>query len=131
MTVSTWAKRSTTSPPARIRSTSPSIRPTRCTYLGSAIGFRTIFPLAADRAKPAAGRSFDERLSDGFGIVVEDVKTANWHIHQVLYGLIEAMMEDAMGGPLGEPPEVTNIPNAPAPDIVGLPPWIDIASMKS
>jgi hypothetical protein len=100
-------------------------------YLGSAVGFRTIFVLVADRAKPAAGRSFDERLCDGFGIVVEDVKKANWHIHQVLYGLIKAMMENAMGGPLGEPPEVTNIPNAPVPDIIGLPPWIDIAGMKS
>jgi hypothetical protein len=100
-------------------------------YLGSAIGFRTIFVLVADRAKSPAGRSFDERLSDGFGIVVEDVKAANWHIHQVLYGLIKAMMEEAVGGPLGEAPEATTISNAPVPDIVGLPPWIDIRRLKS
>jgi hypothetical protein len=78
--------------------------------------------LVADRAKPSAGRSFDERLSDGFGIVVEDVKAANWHIHQVLYGFIKSMMED-LGGPLGET-------NAPVPDIIGLPPWIDIRRLN-
>lgn len=100
-------------------------------YLGSAVGFRTIFVLVADRATPPAGRSFDERLSDGFGIVVEDVKAANWHIHQVLYGFIKAMMEEALGGPLGEAPEATTVTNTPSPDIIGLPPWIDIARMKS
>ncbi len=54
-------------------------------YLGSAVGFRAIFTLIADRATPPACRSFDERLSDGFRIVVEDVKAANWHQHEVLY----------------------------------------------
>ena len=84
-------------------------------YLGSAVGFRAIFTLIADRATPAAGRSFDERMSAGIDIVMEDVKTANWHIHLVLYGLTKAMMEEAFGGPLAEPPEITTIPNAPAP----------------
>ena len=95
-------------------------------YLGSAVGFRAIFTLIADRATPAAGRSFDERMSAGIDIVMEDVKTANWHIHLVLYGLTKAMMEEAFGGPLAEPPEITTIPNAPAPDIIGLPPWVAI-----
>ena len=61
-------------------------------------------------------------MSAGIDIVMEDVKTANWHIHLVLYGLTKAMMEEAFGGPLAEPPEITTIPNAPAPDIIGLRP---------
>ena len=79
------------------------------------VRFRAIFTLIAGRATPAAGRSFDERMSAGIDIVMDDVKTANWHIHQVLYGLIKAMMEEALGGPLAEPPEITNMQNAPAP----------------
>ena len=100
-------------------------------YLGSAAGFRAIFTLIADRAKPAAERSFDERLSDGFRIVIEDVKAANWHQHQVLYGFIKAMMEEAFGGEIAEATEVTTVTNVPSPEIIGLPPWVDMFSLKS
>jgi hypothetical protein len=100
-------------------------------YCGSAVSFRAIFTLVADRTTPAAGRSFDERLSDGFGIVIEDVKEANWHIHQVLYGIIKAMLEGASGGDLGAAPEITTISNPPLPDIVGLPPSVDMRGIKS
>ncbi len=100
-------------------------------YLGSAAGFRAIFTMIADRAKPPTGRSFDERLSDGFGVVVEDVKTANWHQHQLLYGFIKAMMEEAFGDQLCAGPEITTITNPPSPEIVGLPPWVDMLSMRS
>lgn len=99
-------------------------------YLGSAVGFRAIFTLIADRAEPSAGRSFDERLSDGFRIVIEDVKAANWHQHQVLYGFIKAMMEEAFGGEIGAAPEVTTIVNPPSPEIIGLPPWVDMLSIQ-
>ena len=95
-------------------------------YIGSAVAFRAIFAMIADRATPATGRSFDERLNDGFRILIDDVKDANWHIHQILYGLIKAMMEEALGGPLGEAPEATTVTNVPPPEIIGLPPWIDI-----
>lgn len=100
-------------------------------YLGSAVGFRAIFTLIADRAKLPAGRSFDERLSDGFSIVIEDVKAANWRQHQVLYGFIKAMMEEAFGVELGAEPEITTITNAPSPDIIGLPPWVDMRGVKT
>ena len=62
---------------------------------------------------------------------LEDVKAVNWHIHLVLYGFIKAMMEEALGGELGEAPETTVIANAPSPDIVGVPPWVAMAGMKS
>jgi hypothetical protein len=58
-------------------------------YLGSAVGFRSIFVLIADRANPPAGRRFDERLSDGFRIVIDDVKDANWHVR--IFGLSSQM----------------------------------------
>lgn len=100
-------------------------------YLGSAVAFRAIFSLIADRAKPPGGRSFDERLGDGFGIAVEDVKAANWHQHQVLYGFIKAMMEEVFVDQLRADPEITTVANPPSPEIIGLPPWVDMHRMKS
>lgn len=41
------------------------------------------------------------------------------------------MMEEAFGGELGAKSEITTITNTPSPDIIGLPPWVDMRGMKS
>ena len=100
-------------------------------FLGSAVSFRATFTLIADRAKPPADGSFEERLDTGFRIVLADVHAANLHVHRVLYGLIKAMMEEAQGGDLGEPSDVINVTNAPVPKVVGLPPWLFLPGMEA
>jgi hypothetical protein len=100
-------------------------------YLGSAVSFRAIFTTIADQATPPQGRNFDERLSEGFRIAVEDVKETNWHLHLLLYGLIKAMLGEAAGGELGAPPETAILENAPNPEKVGLPPWVDMRQIGS
>jgi hypothetical protein len=57
---------------------------------------------------------------------MDDVKDANVHLHELLYGVIKALLEEAPGGPLGEANEVTNIERALTADKVGLPPRLDI-----
>jgi len=98
-------------------------------YMGSALVFRSAFAMVADATRDTAGRSYDERTVDGFRIAVEDNKNANWHMHLVLYGLIEALFDKTLPQPLNTLEQVRiNIQNAPDPEVVGLPTFIDIGN---
>jgi hypothetical protein len=93
-------------------------------FLGSAVVFRTIFAMVAENSKVVG--EYDERVALGARTVMNDVNEANFHLHEVLYGLIKALLEEALGRQLGEAEEVTNIEGAPTADKIGLPPWLDI-----
>lgn len=96
-------------------------------YVGSAIVFRTAFAMIADRAQDATGRSHGERVKEGFRITTEDAKAVNWHMHVLLYGLIENLLEEALACPLETLDQVRiNVCGAPDPDDVGLRTFIDI-----
>jgi hypothetical protein len=75
-------------------------------YVGSALVFRGAFAMIADKAPDAAGGSHEERVHKGTTIAIVDARNANWHMHQVLYGLINLLMND--------------------PDHFGIPTFIDI-----
>jgi len=55
-----------------------------------------------------------------FGIAVEDAKLANWHMHELLYRLIEPLMEQVLACPLDTLDQVRiNVRDAPDPEKVG------------
>jgi hypothetical protein len=96
-------------------------------YVGSAIVFRTAFAMIADRVQDTTGRSHGERTKEGFRITTEDAKIVNWHMHVLLYGLIENLLEEALACSLVTLDQVRiNVGGAPDPDNVGLPTFIDI-----
>lgn len=96
-------------------------------YVGSALVFRTVFSMIADRSRDTTGLSSGERMAAGVQITLQHVNEANLHLHNVLYGLIELLMEQAFGKPLTAI-EQLRIPvvGAPKPQQVGLPMFLDI-----
>jgi hypothetical protein len=85
--------------------------------------------MIADKAQDPAGRSHGERTAEGARIATEDAQHANWHMHLLLYGLIEALLEEMLACPLHTLEQVRiKIEGAPDPDMVGLPTFIDIGS---
>ena len=98
-------------------------------YLGTALVFRTIFTAVADKAQIADGLSHDDRTKAGTGLVTEDAKRANFHMHIVLYGLISYLLENALKVPLEQLDQI-RIPiiDAPDPEKVALPSFIDIGT---
>src|SRR5262249_11004455 len=68
-------------------------------YMGSALVFRAIFAMIADNADGAANGSHEERVSNGTKIALDDVNKANSHMHALLYGLIQLLMDDVQGRP--------------------------------
>jgi hypothetical protein len=98
-------------------------------YLGSALVFRTVFATIADKVSGPAGESHGERTVRGFGTAVEDAKLANFHMHVLLYGLIDPLLEQVLGCPLDTLDQVRiNVSDAPDPAKVGLPAFIDIGA---
>jgi hypothetical protein len=96
-------------------------------YMGSALVFRAIFVMIADKADGAATNSHEERVHEGTKIALSDVDKANWHMHAVLYGLIKSLMDDVLGEPAENEQQVRiNVLDAPAPGRVGIPAFIDI-----
>ena len=88
-------------------------------YVGSALVFRTAFAMIADKVQDPAGRSHGERTSEGARIATEDAQHANWHMHLLLYGLIEALLEQMLARPLNTLGQVRiNVEGAPDPDMV-------------
>jgi hypothetical protein len=99
-------------------------------YVGSALVFRAAFAMISDKALDPAGRSHGERTSEGARIATEDAQQANWHLHLLLYGLIENLLEEMLARPLNTLDQVRiNIVDAPNPDRVGLPTFIDIGGV--
>ncbi|MDR3498110.1 MAG: hypothetical protein P4L72_02655 [Parvibaculum sp.] len=95
-------------------------------FLGSAVVFRSIFSKVGDEVSPEVGRSFDKSVAEGVRLVMDDVKNANYHIHQVLYGLIKSIIEKIPGNPLDGDAEETTIQGLPRPEAIGLSPWLDM-----
>jgi hypothetical protein len=96
-------------------------------YMGSALLFRAVFAMIADKADRAVTGSHEERVHAGTKIALNDVNKANWHMHAVLYGLITLLMDDVLGQPAENDQQVRiNVLDAPAPQRVGIPAFIDI-----
>lgn len=96
-------------------------------YLGSALVFRSLFAEIAAKRAPAPAADHGARVAQGFTILIEDLREANFHLHRFLYALIKALLERAAGGDL-DATDMTEftILNAPAPKKVGIPTWIDL-----
>jgi hypothetical protein len=62
-------------------------------YIGSSLVFRSVFAMIADGAQDTAALSHGERTNLGFRIACDEVQNANWHMHLVLYGLINGLLE--------------------------------------
>jgi hypothetical protein len=96
-------------------------------YMGSALVFRAAFAMIADKAVGAANGSHEERVHTGTQIALDDASKANWHMHTVLYGLIKLLMDDVKGQPTENEQQVRiNVLDAPAPERVGIPAFIDM-----
>jgi hypothetical protein len=96
-------------------------------FMGSALVFRAAFAMVADKADGAIKGSHEDRAHKGANIATEDASKANWHMHAVLYGLIRLLMDDVMGQPAEDVQQVRiNILDAPPPERVGIPAFIDI-----
>jgi hypothetical protein len=101
-------------------------------YVGSALVFRTVFAMIADKAGSSLDESHGDRASRGFEIASEDAKLVNWHMHVLLYGLIEPLLERVVGCPLDSLDQVRiDVSDAPDPEMVGLPAFIDIGPTPS
>ena len=63
----------------------------------------------------------------GAQVALDDANEANRHMHAVLYGLIKLLMNDVLGQPAEQEQQVRiNVLDAPAPELVGIPAFIDI-----
>lgn len=95
-------------------------------YMGSALVFRAIFSMIADKADGAASRSRENRTARGTTIALEDASNANLHMHTLLYGLIRLLTDDVLGTNENEQQVRINVLDAPAPERIGIPAFIDI-----
>jgi hypothetical protein len=55
-------------------------------YMGSALVFRAIFAMIADKADGAPNCSHEVRVHKSTNIALDDASKTNWHMHAVLYG---------------------------------------------
>jgi hypothetical protein len=89
-------------------------------YGGSALVFRAIFAMIADEADGAANGSHEERVRKGTKIALDDVNKANRHMHTLLYGLIQLLMDDVRGQSAENEQQIRiNVVDAPSPERVG------------
>ena len=83
--------------------------------------------MIADKAGAAANVSRAERVHRGTKIALDDAAKVNLHMHTLLYGLIKLLMDDVMGQPAENEQQVRiNVLDAPPPERVGIPAFIDI-----
>jgi hypothetical protein len=91
--------------------------------------FRAIFAMISDKADGGINGSHGERVMKGTKIALDDTSKANWHMHTLLYGLIQLLMDEVRGQLAENEQQVRiNVLNAPAPERVGIPAFIDIGS---
>ena len=98
-----------------------------CYYVGSSLVFSTAFAAIADRRIDTSAMNQAERMAAGVKIALDDLNEANYRIHNVLYGIIEPLLERAAGGSLDNLDRL-DIPvvGAPKPTMVTLPMFIDV-----
>ena len=88
-------------------------------YVGSTLVFRTLFTMIADKADNQPIGSRGDRTQQGCQIATQEAAQANVHLHLVLYGLIQALLEEALGKPLHTLNQVRiDIRDAPDPDTI-------------
>ncbi len=88
--------------------------------------------MVADDAKDTAGLPHGERTNEGFRITIEALKTANLHMHVLLYGFMRHVLEAVLAKSMDELDQTRiNVLDAPDPDKVGLPAFIDIGKPDS
>lgn len=92
-------------------------------YAGSALVFRSVFAMIG--SDPTKDRQ--EWVKAGIDKTFVDIEQVNWHLHDVLYGIIGALLAAAFGKPLDEI-ERTRIPvkDARKASQIALPMFIDI-----
>lgn len=102
--------------------------PANCLYhVGSSLVFRAVFANIADQTQVGTGRSHRERTKDGFHIALEDAKNVNVHMHDLLYGLLQNLLEEVLNCPVESLDQVRiNVRDAPNPETIGLPAFIDV-----
>jgi hypothetical protein len=83
--------------------------------------------MISDNEDGVAAGSRGDRTNQGVNIAIRDARQANWNLHRVLYGLIEALLEKAAGKPLHTLKlDRIDIRGAHDPDTVRLPLFLDI-----
>jgi hypothetical protein len=83
--------------------------------------------MICDQANSPSERTHEKRVTDGAAIAMKDVEQANVHMHGVLYGLMQPLLEKMYGKPL-EDVEQVRIPvvDAPKRGQIALPTFLDI-----
>ena len=65
----------------------------------------------------------------GWGAAARGPRLPRLHLHAVLYGLIKLLMDNVLGRPAENEQQVRiNVLDAPAPERVGIPAFIDIGA---
>lgn len=102
--------------------------PANCLYyVGSSLVFRAVFANIADQAQVVTDRSHGERTKEGFLIAIQDAKNVNVHMHDLLYGLLQNLLEEILNCQVESLDQVRiNVRDAPNPESISLPPFIDI-----
>lgn len=67
-----------------------------CYYLGSVLVFRAIFSVVADHALDTSAMDVGKRVAEGSKITLQDINEVNFRLHNVLYGLISWLLENAV-----------------------------------
>jgi hypothetical protein len=96
-------------------------------YAGSALVFRTVFAAIADKTTDTANMTSAERMKKGVEITLAHVNEVNLCLHNVLYGLIEQLLNQVLGKPAEAVGQLRiQVLDAPKPTRVALPMFVDI-----
>jgi hypothetical protein len=83
--------------------------------------------MIADKADNQPNGSRGDRTQEGCQIATQEAAQANMHLHLALYGVIQALLEKALGKPLHTLSQVRiDIRGARDPDTIRLPLFIDM-----
>jgi hypothetical protein len=96
-------------------------------YLGSSLVFSTAFAAIADKRIDTSAMNQPERMAAGVKIALDELNEVNFRIHNVLYGIIKPLLEQAVGGSLDSLDRTDiQVVGAPRPTMVALPMFVDI-----
>jgi hypothetical protein len=68
--------------------------------LGSSLVFSAAFAAIADKRIDTSAMNQTERMAAGVKTAFDELNEANFRIHNVLYGIIKQLLEQAVGGSL-------------------------------
>lgn len=100
-----------------------------CYYLGSSLVFRAAFAAITDKRVDTSSMNESERMAAGVKMALDDLNETNFHIHNVLYGLIKFLLEQSVGGSFDSLDRL-DIPvvGAPKPSSIVLPMFVNVGS---